>query len=502
MFFRAFVFEWLSNRVHEFFVEANIIFFMPTDNAVFALARQQFIRPRHPARTLMLLFLALIFMGGVCLRLPLSAQGEPLDWSAAYFTATSAVCVTGLSVFDVKETLSPMGQVILLFLVQAGGLGYMLASTLLLLVFGREPRLHERLLLRSTLGQVTLRDTRNLVLRAVVFTFCVEAIGAVILTVRFMALPGFTFFQALWYGIFHSVSAFCNAGFDLFGIGPGGQHSLGAFRSDVLVNVTIAVLIALGGLGFAVYQEFLVRWQTPKLERLPLSLHTRVVLVMSAALWGIFTVAILVTEWTNPHTLGPLSLGEKLMTGCFHAVSLRSGGYSTIDFGALRSITLMICGMGMFVGAAPGGTSGGIKLTTFAAMAATVIATLRGKTDVELFHRRLPVDTVRRSLVLVFVSFCVIVIGMIVVTFTEPNALIEAGHKDNLFMRLQFEVLSAFGTTGLSTGVTPHITDAGRLVLMVLMLAGRLGPITAATALAAPLPQLRRRLPEEEIALG
>lgn len=450
----------------------------------------------------MFLFLALILIGGVLLRLPVSAREEPLDWSAAYFTATSAVCVTGLSVFDVKATLSPVGQVILLLLIQAGGLGYMLASTLLLLVFGREPRLHERLLLRSTLGQVTLRDTRNLVLRAVAFTLCVEMIGAAILTVRFMALPDFNFFKALWYGVFHAVSAFCSAGFDLFGTGPGGQHSLAAFRGDVLVNVTIAGLIAVGGLGFAVYQEFLVRWQTPRLQRPPLSLHTRVVLSMSVALWIIFALGILVTEWTNPHTLGPLPFGEKLLVGCFHSFTLRSGGFSTVDFGTLRSITLMLCGMGMFIGAAPGGTSGGIKLTTFAAMTATVIATLRGKTDVEIFHRRLPNDTVRRALVLVFVAFCVIVAGMIVVTFTEPNALIEAGQKDNLFMRLQFEVLSAFGTTGLSTGVTSHITDTGRLVLMVLMFAGRLGPITAATALAAPSPQLRRRLPEEEIALG
>ncbi len=475
---------------------------MLMNNAVQGIVQRQLVRPRHPARTLMLLFLALIFIGGLLLRLPMSAQGEPLDWSAAFFTATSAVCVTGLSVFDIKETLSPVGQVILLLLIQAGGLGYMLASTFLLLVFGRELRLHERLLLRSTLGQVTLRDTRTLVLRAVAFTLFIEVLGAIVLTVRFMALPGFSFLQALWYGIFHSVSAFCSAGFDLFGVGPAGQHSLAAFRSDVWVNFTIAALIAVGGLGFAVYQEFLVRWQTPRSKRSPLSLHTRVVLAMSVALWGIFTLVILVTEWTNPHTLGPLSLGEKLLTGTFHSISLRSGGFSTVDFGTLRSITLMLCGMAMFIGAAPGGTSGGIKVTTFAAMMATVIATLRGKSDVEIFHRRLSTENIRRALVLVFVSFCVIVGGMVLVTFTEPNALIEAGQKDNLFMRLQFEVLSAFGTTGLSTGVTPHITDAGRIVLMVMMLAGRLGPITAASALAAPPPQSRRRLPEEEVALG
>lgn len=475
---------------------------MPTNNAVQEFVQRQLVRPRHPARTLMLLFLALIFMGGLLLRLPMSAQGEPLDWSAAFFMATSAVCVTGLSVFDVKETLSPIGQLILLLLVQAGGLGYMLASTFLLLVFGREIRLHERLLLRSTLGQVTLRDTRTLVLRAVAFTLFVEVLGAIILAAHFMALPNVSFLQALWYGIFHSVSAFCNAGFDLFGIGPEGQSSLAIFRSDVWVNVTIAALIAVGGLGFAVYQEFLVRWQTPRNKRPPLSLHTRVVLAMSAALWGVFTLVILITEWTNPHTLGQLSFGEKLLTSTFQSFALRSGGYSTVDFGALRSITLMMCGMAMFIGAAPGGTSGGIKVTTFAAMMATVIATLRGRSDVEIFHRRLSTENIRRSLVLVFVSFCIVVGGMVLVTFTEPNALIEAGHKDNLFMRLQFEVLSAFGTTGLSTGITPHITDAGRIVLMVMMLAGRLGPITAAAALAAPPPQSRRRLPEEEIALG
>lgn len=467
-----------------------------TKSAGKALFRQ------YPARSLALLFVGLTLIGGLILRLPICSQGAPLDWSSAYFMAASAVCVIGLTVFDLSSTLTPFGQAVLLVLVQIGGLGYMLASTFLLLFFGKEPRLRERLLLRSTLGNVNLRDTKMLVLRAVAFTFFLEAVGAIILALHFFSKPEYTWTRALWHGIFHSVAAFCNAGFDLFGVGKQGQSSLSHFQGDWILQLTIAALIICGGLGFAVYHEFLQRWRHKNLRNRPLSLHARIVLSMTVLLIGIGTASILVTEWTNPHTLGALPLSEKFLAGFFQSVTLRTAGYSTLDFSAMRSITLLVAGMWMFIGAAPGGTSGGIKVTTFAAMLAAVSASLRGHRDVEIFGRRLATETVYRAQVLIFASFAVVVTGIFLLTFTEPDALIAAGIKENLFVRLQFEVLSAFGTTGVSTGLTPHISNLGRAVLITVMFIGRLGPITAATALAAPQSQPRRRFPEEEIALG
>lgn len=457
---------------------------------------------QYPARSLALLFVGLALLGGLILRLPICSQGAPLDWSSAYFTATSAVCVIGLSVFDVSTTLTPFGQFMLLVLLQIGGLGYMLTSTFLLLFFGKEPRLRERLLLRSTLGKVNLRDTKTLVLRAVAFTFFLEAVGAVILTLRFLSMPEYSWPRAIWHGVFHSVAAFCNSGFDLFGVGENGQSSLRHFQDDWILQLTIAALIIFGGLGFAVYQELLQRWRYKSLRRTPLSLHSRIVLSMTVLLLGVGTVSILVTEWTNPHTLGALSLPEKFLAGFFQSATLRTAGYSTLDFGAMRSITLLLAGMWMFIGAAPGGTSGGVKVTTFAVMLATVTASLRGRSDVEIFGRRLATETVYRAQVLIFVSLAVVVAGVFLLTFTEPDGLIAAGIKENLFVRLQFEVLSAFGTTGVSTGITSYLSHPGRIILIVIMFIGRLGPITAATALAAPQSQPRRRLPEEEIALG
>lgn len=457
---------------------------------------------QYPARSLALLFVGLALLGGLILRLPICSQGAPLDWSSAYFTATSAVCVIGLSVFDVSATLTPFGQFMLLVLLQIGGLGYMLTSTFLLLFFGKEPRLRERLLLRSTLGKVNLRDTKTLVLRAVAFTFFLEAVGAVILTLRFLSMPEYSWPRAIWHGVFHSVAAFCNSGFDLFGVGENGQSSLRHFQDDWILQLTIAALIIFGGLGFAVYQELLQRWRYRSLRRTPLSLHSRIVLSMTVLLLGVGTVSILVTEWTNPHTLGALSLPEKFLAGFFQSATLRTAGYSTLDFGAMRSITLLLAGMWMFIGAAPGGTSGGVKVTTFAVMLATVTASLRGRSDVEIFGRRLATETVYRAQVLIFVSLAVVVAGVFLLTFTEPDGLIAAGIKENLFVRLQFEVLSAFGTTGVSTGITSYLSHPGRIILIVIMFIGRLGPITAATALAAPQSQPRRRLPEEEIALG
>ena len=459
-----------------------------------------FIQSRHPARTLLLAFLLAICVGGLLLGLPICSREAPQSWSTAFFTATSAVCVTGLVVVDTATTWTPFGQLVILLLIQVGGLGYMLASTLLFLIFRRDPALHDRLLLRETFGQITLRDTLQLALRAVRFTLAVELIGAIILTAHFMGEPERGFGEALWRGVFHSVSAFCNAGFYLFGQDVPGVAGLVVYQDDALVNFTVAALIIIGGLGFTVCQEL---WEFRRgTPRRPLSLHTRIVLFMTFWLVVGGTIILLATEWSNPKTFGPLSLPLKMMAAFFQSVTTRTAGFNTVDFGQLRSITLLVMGIFMFIGASPGGTGGGVKTTTFAVTGAAVNATLHGRPDIEITNRRIPTEVVLRALMLIFLSFTVIVAGMFILTFTEPTTLIQAGFRDNLFMKLQFEVLSAFGTVGVSTGITPHLTEAGRIVIMALMFIGRLGPTTVAMALSRRDAPPKHRMPSEKVSLG
>ncbi|MFN3651906.1 MAG: TrkH family potassium uptake protein [Armatimonadota bacterium] len=460
-------------------------------------ARDKLIQPRHPARTVALLFLTAIVVGGILLSLPQSAREEPVGWSTAFFTATSAVCVTGLAVVDTGTVFSAFGQAVILGLIQLGGLGYMAASTFLVLLLGRQPGIHERLLVGEALGTVTLRDAQQLLFRAVRFTLVVELVGAAILTTRFAQEPDRTFGEALWRGVFHSVSAFCNAGFDLFGPDRFPIASLGRYQTDLIVNVTVAALIIIGGLGFVVWEE-LLRYRSGK----PLSLHTRLVVTVTFWLTVAGTLAILVAEWSNPNTLAPLSPGNKLLASVFQSISTRTAGFATLDFGGLRSITLAMMGVLMFIGGSPGGTAGGIKTTTFGVTVIAVWATLRGRPEPEVFERRLPPDLVYRSLVLVFLSLTVLIAGTFILSFTEPLGLQQAGIRTNLFVRIQYEVISALATVGLSTGITGSLSEVGRLVIMFMMFLGRLGPLTAFVALARPPRPVPRRLAEERVPLG
>jgi trk system potassium uptake protein len=458
---------------------------------------QKSVQPRQPARTLVLLFLFAIMGGTALLQLPICAREGPIDLSTALFTATSAVCVTGLVVVDTATAYSWVGQAIILLLIQIGALGYMTASTVLVLILGRQPDLYSRLLLRETLGQVTLSDTRRLLFHAVGLTFAAEAVGALILTARFAMEPGRGLGEAAWRGVFHAVSAFCNAGFDLFGLDGHAIAGLGKYQGDWIVNFTVMALIIIGGLGFPVWAELLYRRRGR-----PLTLHTRIVLVMSAALILVGFLGVLVAEWTNPGTLRLLPLHQKLLAALFQSVTTRTAGFATVDFADLRSITLLGMGVLMFIGASPGGTGGGVKTTTASVILSAIRASVYGKEDAEIHNRRIAAENVYRALVLFLLSFAFVVVGMFLLTTTEPDALMEAGFTANLFVQIQFEAISAFGTVGLSTGITPYLTDTGRVVIIILMFIGRLGPITVATALAKRGPVERRRLPEERVALG
>jgi trk system potassium uptake protein TrkH len=325
----------------------------------------------------------------------------------------------------------------------------------------------------------------------------VEAVGAVILTARFYQEAEHTLAEAAWRGIFHAVSAFCNAGFDILGRDVRSGSLIG-YRDDLVVNFTVAALIIIGGLGFAVCQELI--YERRRVHRM--TLHSRIVLTMTFCLITLGTVSFLVTEWSNASTLAPLPLGNKLLVSFFQSVSFRTAGFATVDFANLRSITLLLGGILMFIGASPGGTGGGIKTTTFAAVLVAIKASLRGRRDAEIFNRRLDNDLVFRAMLLIFMAFGVIVAAIFALTFTEPDGLVQAGYKNSIFVGLQFEVLSASGTVGLSTGITPYLSEAGRIVVMALMFLGRLGPTTVAVAFAASEVRRKYRLPEEKVALG
>jgi trk system potassium uptake protein TrkH len=325
----------------------------------------------------------------------------------------------------------------------------------------------------------------------------VEAVGAFILTARFYHETEHTLAEAAWRGVFHAVSAFCNAGFDILGRDVRSGSLIG-YRDDVIVNFTVIALIIIGGLGFAVCQELL--YERGRARRM--TLHSRIVLTMTFWLIVFGTVSFLVTEWSNASTLGPLSLANKLQVAFFQSVTFRTAGFATVDFADLRSITLLVGGILMFIGASPGGTGGGIKTTTFATVLVAIGASLRGKRDAEIFNRRLDNDLVFRAMLLIFMAFGIVVAAIFALTFTEPEGLMQAGYKNSIFVGLQFEVLSASATVGLSTGITPHLSEAGRYVIMALMFLGRLGPTTVAVAFAASETRRKYRLPDEKVALG
>jgi len=441
--------------------------------------------PRRPALILALGFLALIAVGTALLTLPLaSAAGawtSPVD---ALFTATSAVCVTGLVVVDTGTYSSPFGQVVILALVQLGGFGFMTGSTLLLLLLvGRRTALSERILAQESAGARDLGSVRLVLRRVAVFSLLAEGIGALVLSVAFLArygAPG----RAAWHGVFHAISAFNNAGLDLMG----GFASLNGFADDPLVFVPIGVLIFLGGLGVAIVGDVIDkrRWTRFALE-------TKLVLATTAVLLVAGTAALLAFEWGNPATLGGLPEVQRPLNALFESVSFRTAGMSTLPIGSLTDASLISAIGLMFIGGASGSTAGGIKVTTFAILLFTIISTVRGRPFTEAFGRRVTPEVVARALS----------VALLAVAFGFVGALaLEVTGAPGTFIQIAFETASAFGTVGHSTGITPQLPDPSLLVLAVAMFAGRLGPLTLVLALSARAKPVPYRPAVETIRIG
>ena len=430
--------------------------------------RVQVKKPRSPSAVLILGFAVLIVVGTVMLMLPVSSAAgtwtTPMD---ALFTATSAVCVTGLVVVDTGTYWSPFGHVVIVALIQVGGFGFMTGSTLLLFVLvGRRTGLRDRILVQASTGVPQLGETTTLLRRIAVFTIVAELTGAVVLTALF-AGEGRAWGQAAWWGIFHSVSAFNNAGFDL----TGGFRSLTAYATNPLLLAAISVLIVLGGLGFAIVGDAVIkrRWARFALETKIVLLTTVVLLVLGAVTTAAF-------EWSNPATLGSLPEPHRAMNALFQSVTYRTAGFAAIDPGGLTEAGLFVGMALMFIGAASGSTAGGIKVNTFSVLLAAIISTARGRRSTEAFGRRIPDVIVFRALSVALLALA-IVFGVAL--------LLEILAPDQSFVDVLFEAVSAFGTVGLSTGITPVMPDPARLVLIGGMFVGRLGPLTLVLALAA-----------------
>ncbi len=443
-------------------------------------------RAPSPPQIVVLSFVMAILTGAVLLSLPVATKsGESIGFLNAFFTATSATCVTGLVVVDTGTAFSLFGQIVILLLIQVGGLGIMTMTAFLYLLVGRRIGLRGRILIQESLGQDNLSGIVRLVRSIFLFTMLAEAAGAVLLTLRFSVdMPAG---QAAYFGIFHAVSAFCNAGFDLLGSVFGEYSSVIPYASDPTVMLTISGLISVGGLGFLVLRNLRDRRREGRLL-----LHTRVVLRTTALLLAAGTVAFFVLEYANPDTLGRLPLHGKILSSWFHSVTPRTAGFNSLPVNLMGEAALFLTIMLMFVGASPGGTGGGIKTTTAWVIYRSVVATVRGEQEIDAEGRSVPRDLVNRALAIGAISLALVLTVTSILLVSERARLMEC----------LFETMSAFGTVGLTMGLTPKLTALGRLIIALTMLAGRVGPLTMAVSLATHKDQTAVHFPEERVLVG
>lgn len=438
----------------------------------------------NPAQILVLGFAVVILLGGMLLNLPFSSvDGISVGFVNAIFTATSAVCVTGLAVVDTGTHWTLFGKIVIMFLIQIGGLGFMTMATAISFVMGRKISLKSRLVMQEAFNQSTVAGIVRLTQSVLMVTLTIEGIAALILMTRFIPIYGWK--TGVFFGIFHSVSAFCNAGFDLVG----NFRSLMPFVTDPVINVTIMGLIILGGLGFGVITEIITVRKFSKL-----SLHAKVVVCMTIALILGGFVLILLFEYNNPNTFGGLSWPQKILAAFFQSVTPRTAGFNTVDMAKYSISAQLITIILMFIGGSPGSTAGGIKTTTFGLIIAQVVSVIIGKEETEIFKKRIPAEAINKALALFSVAM------FIVLSVTMILSITETGHS---FMDLIFETTSAFATVGLSLGVTPTLTVPGKLIIALTMFAGRLGPLTLIMALASRQAKKSKiRYPEGKILVG
>lgn len=439
-------------------------------------------------------FLGAILIGSVLLVLPISAkEGQTTAYIDALFTATSAICVTGLTTLTTVEHWSLFGQFVILCLIQFGGLGVITVTTSILLLLHKKITLSERILIQDAYNLNTLGGLVKLTIRVLKGTFLIEAIGAMCFAFQFIPEMGFA--QGLWRAIFHSISAFCNAGIDLIG-----QNSFSPYAGNILINMTTMVLIVVGGIGFPVWWDIVrviakVKEENFKAKFLfkKLELHSKVAIVTTLFLIVSGGILIFCLEYSNNQTIGNMPLWEKIMASFFQSVTTRTAGFLTISQDSLRDSTAFLCIMLMFIGGSPSGTAGGIKTVTIATLVISTIAVIKGKPDAELFHRKINYAYCRKALAVSCFSLLVLIVSTFGLSIVQ--------NAD--FLDILFETTSAIGTVGLTRGLTPDLSGIGKVIIILTMYLGRIGPITLALVLN---PQKNKGqvciLPEEQVLIG
>ena len=424
-----------------------------------------------PSRLIAVGFLLVILAGAGLLMLPIASRGEPAGFLDALFTSTSATCVTGLVVRDTFTGWTVFGQLVILALIQLGGLGFMTFITLTSMLLGKRLGLYDRKVLMQSAGNITLDGTATLIRKIIPFTFVFEFAGAALLAIRF--IPEFGVLRGIYAAVFHAISAFCNAGFDLMGM-RAPFSSLTAYVSDPLVSLTICMLIIIGGLGFLVWRDLVrcrFRWKR-------LQLHSKLVLTASGILLFGGWLLLLGFEWNA--SMADLSIPEKLLASFFQAVTPRTAGFNTIDLGALTGPSQAVSCLLMFIGGSPGSTAGGIKTVTAAVLVLTAINAFCGRTTVSAFGRTIAPRSIMNAVTLLMAGGVLCLVG----------ACAIAGIEDAPFHQCLFEAVSAFGTVGVSMGLTPTLAAASRVILIVMMYMGRVGVLTLGVAVF-----MRRREP-------
>ncbi|MDV3427601.1 MAG: TrkH family potassium uptake protein [Bacillota bacterium] len=436
-----------------------------------------------PVQVLAIGFASIIFLGAVLLALPISSKsGESTPFLNCLFTSTSAVCVTGLVVVDTGTYWNYFGKTVIMLLIEAGGLGFMSFATLVSLILGKKITFKERLVMQEALGTNTFGGLVRLTRYVLSFSFGIQFIGASLLATQF--IPAYGVLKGIYYSIFHAVSAFCNAGFDLLG----NFDSLTKVYNNYIIVLTIAFLIIIGGIGFTVWAEL---YSFRRLKKL--SLHTKLVLTITSALIVIGAVLLFILEYNNLQTIAKMTLPDKILSSFFASVTPRTAGFNSISTSGMSHGGKFITVILMFIGGSPGSTAGGVKTTTLGVLIFTVISVVHGREDTEIFNKKIIKDIVYRAFAIIAAGLCIVACDVLILSVTEKMASLGA---------VLYEVTSAFGTVGLTLGLTPYLSIIGKIVIILTMYAGRVGPLTIAVALAKNKKVTGIKYPEEKIMVG
>ncbi len=439
-----------------------------------------------PVQILAIGFAIVIFTGAILLSLPIASQnGETTPFIDCIFTSTSAVCVTGLVTVDTGTHWTYFGKTVIMLLIQIGGLGFMSVTTLVFFLLGKRITLKERLVMQEAMNVNSLQGLVKMIKYVLIFTFSVELLGAVLFSTQF--IPEFGIAKGIYYSIFHAVSAFCNAGFDLMG----NFNSVIAYANNSVVILTISALIAIGGLGFYVWVEI---YNCKGIKRL--SLHSRVVIYMTLVLIVGGAILMYLFEMNNPNTMQGMSMKGKFLSSVFASVSPRTAGFNSIPLDKMTSAGKFLTIILMFIGGSPGSTAGGIKTATAVVLFMTVVSVVKGREDTEIFQKRISKELVYKSFVITIISLTLVIVVTMILSITEqPNIPFE------YFL---YEATSAFATVGLTLGLTTKLTFVGKVIISLTMYAGRVGPLTIILALAKNKSSKYGNIkyPEDKILIG